>query len=334
MPGTSWKEVASADEDTRFERYAQWFVALQERNRHGGRVGRALHHKGHGLFEARFEVLADLPEHARHGLFAAPATYDALVRYSNGAGKVQHDKVADVRGIAIKVLGVTGDKVLGTAATQDFLGILSSSGPFESADDFVKIVWAARNPLLAPFRVLAALGPRGLSVVGKLLKGLKQPPASLATTPFYSAVPIQCGPYAVRFKLTPSGGAAAGELAAAHDFHAEELAARLRRGPVGHDFALQFYEDEERTPIEDPSIDWDTPYTTVARLVIPQQDAASERGHKLAARGEALGFDPWHALVAHKPLGGIMRMRKHAYYASTRGRAAAPEPASLDALLG
>jgi hypothetical protein len=39
-----------------------------------------------------------------------------------------------------------------------------------------------------------------------------------------------------------------------------------------------------------------------------------------------LSFDPWHALVEHTPLGGVMRARKEAYFASTQERGAAPEP--------
>jgi hypothetical protein len=330
---TGWKEAPAADEDARFEVYAQRFVALQQRNRQDGRVGRALHHKGHGVYEASLTIAADLPEEARHGLFAAPATYEALVRYSNGASKVQADKVADVRGIAVKVLGVAGDKVLAPGTTQDFLAILSSSTPFRTADEFVDLVWATRSPPLALFRLLGSLGLRAFPLVKKLVAGLKQPPASLATKRFYSALPIQCGPYAVRFSLAPTDEAG-GEVGNGVDFHTEALADRLRRGPIGYDLALQFFADEATTPIEDASVDWPTPYVKVGRLTIQQQDPASPRGKLLAERGERLSFDPWHALVAHRPLGGMMRARKATYYASTKTREAAPEPASIAALLG
>ena len=87
--------------------------------------------------------------------------------------------------------------------------------------------------------------------------------------------------------------------------------------------------DEQRTPIEDGSVDWPVdiaPYVRVARLVIPQQDAASERGRSLAAHIQKLSFDPWHALAEHRPLGGMMRARKVTYFASTQGRQAEPEP--------
>lgn len=330
---TGWKEAPAPDEDARFELYAQRFVALQQRNRKDGRVGRALHHKGHGVYEASLAIAGDLPEEARHGLFAKPATYEALVRFSNGAGKVQADKVADVRGIAVKVLGVEGDKVLAQTATQDFLAILSSATPFRTADEFVSVVWATRSPPLALFRLLGSLGFRAFPLVKKLVAGLKQPPASLATKRFYSALPIQCGPHAVRFSLTPTDEAG-GEVGNGIDFHAEALADRLRRGPIGYDLALQFFVDEATTPIEDASVDWPSPYVKVGTLTILQQDPASPRGKLLAERGERLSFDPWHALTAHKPLGGMMRARKATYFASTKAREAAPEPASIAALLG
>src|SRR5262249_29759606 len=114
-PSTAWKENIAADESAKLEGYAQKIAALQKRN-HDGVARRALHAKSHGVLEASLAI-ADVPEHARHGMFARPATYEALVRFSNGAGKVQHDKVGDVRGIAVKVLGVPGKKVLGDGTT-------------------------------------------------------------------------------------------------------------------------------------------------------------------------------------------------------------------------
>jgi len=336
MASTDWKETTTPDEDARFEEYAQRLATLQRKHAHGGAAHRALHAKGHGIHEASLAVAADVPEHARHGLFAKPATYEALVRFSNGAGRVQADRVGDVRGIAVKVLGVTGKKVLGDASTQDFLAVLSSSLPVRDADEFVALVWALRSPPLALFRLLGAFGFGAFPLVRRAVKGLKTAPGSLAAKRFYSAAPIQCGPHAVKLALTPVDPAA-GDPEPSRDAYGDELAARLRRAPVTYELALQFFVDEERTPIEDTSIEWPediAPYVRVATLAIAQQDVSSERGVRLAARGEQLSFDPWHALVEHKPLGAMMRARKHAYFASTKGRVTAAEPASIAALLG
>ncbi len=328
-PSTAWKEAKPEGEDARFETYAQQLATLQRS--HGG-TSRALHAKGHGVFEATLEIADGLPEHARHGLFAKPARYEALVRFSNGSGKRQADKVGDVRGIAVKVLGVPGKKVLGDAATQDFLGILSPSVPFQNADDFVGVIWATRSPALALFRLIGTIGFRAFPLVKKVVAGFKLPPASLATKRFFSALPIQCGPYAARFAFTPSE-TSADPLSAGPDFHSEALASRLARGTVAYDLELQFFADEATTPIEDPRVDWPTPYIRVGRLELAQQDASSARGKQLTERGEKLSFDPWHALVEHRPLGGMMRARKAAYFASITTRGASPEPASIAALL-
>jgi hypothetical protein len=57
-----------------------------------------------------------------------------------------------------------------------------------------------------------------------------------------------------------------------------------------------------------------------------------ETGRSLAARQklsdyvETLSFDPWHALVEHRPLGDMMRARNVAYRVSTQARKAAAEP--------
>ena len=327
-PSKDWKEAPSADEDARFERYATQLAQLQAQSAGGRSPGRALHHKGHGGFEATLEVLGNLPEHARHGLFARPGRYDALVRFSNGASRIQKDDIGDVRGIAVKVLGVDGAKVLGSARTQDFLAILSSATPFRTADEFVAMVWAARSPALALPRILGALGFRGLGLLRQLLAGIGQPVASLSNRRFYSALPIQCGPFAARFALTPVS-APDGAVTSGPDRLRGDLETRLRAGPIEYALELQFFVDEARTPIEDASVDWPediSPYVRVGKLVLPKQDAWGERGRSLAMRVESMSFDPWHALVEHKPLGNMMRARKHAYFASTKGRSAAGEP--------
>ncbi len=335
-PSTNWHETPTTDEDARFERLAQRFAALQARHAKRG-PGRALHRKHHHGYVASLDVHADVPTHARHGLFARPGRYEALVRFSNGSHAAQADAVDDVRGIAVKVLGVPGEKVLGQASTQDFLAVLGSSTPFRTADEFVATIWASRSKPLAPFRLIGALGPgRAFAIIKQLVAGLKGPGRSLATRRFFSALPIQCGPYAVRFAFIPktTDGDA---VPSGRDFYADELAARLREGPVRYDLALQFFVDEARTPIEDGSVDWAeevSPYVTVATLTIGRQDVGSERGRSITERIEQLSFDPWHALVEHKPLGNLMRARKHAYVASAQGRQAIAEPTTLAALLG
>ncbi|MBO0759118.1 MAG: catalase, partial [Bradyrhizobiaceae bacterium] len=53
-------------------------------------------------------------------------------------------------------------------------------------------------------------------------------------------------------------------------------------------------------------------------LHIPAQDAW--RADRIELMDERMSFSPWHALAAHRPLGGIMRVRQAVYAAGTRFR--------------
>ena len=78
----------------------------------------------------------------------------------------------------------------------------------------------------------------------------------LAATHYFSAVPIQFGPSAVRYALAPQAQQSEGaQPGRGPDHLAEEMTARLQQGPVLYDFQVQFFVDEARTPIEDASVD-------------------------------------------------------------------------------
>jgi hypothetical protein len=333
-PATDWKESIAADEAKRFERYAEELRALQRRHAHRGRTHRALHAKGNLGLQGELTVLPDLPEHARVALFAKPTTYRAYVRYSNGSGRLQSDTKGDVRGLAVKLLGVDGKKLipgLEDARTQDFLLIHTPASPMRNAREFVALVRGIANLPLGLFSFMRELGVgRALGLLREVGRGIKQPMRSLATTRYYSVLPIQFGPYAVHYALTPRAADAPGaQPGHSPNYLADELASRLQRGPVSYDFQVQFYVDPQRTPIEDASVEWKeavAPFVTLARLTLPQQDPASPRGRRVTEIVEKLSFDPWHARTELKPLGSMMRARNYAYRLSTQERQAAAEP--------
>jgi hypothetical protein len=122
-------------------------------------------------------------------------------------------------------------------------------------------------------------------------------------------------------RLRPAGKSPPPPSTASADW-AADLRAHLSRGPIRYALELQFYSDEKTTPIEDGAVDWReeaAPYVTVASLTIGEQPAELAG---FAAEVEQATFDPWQALAAHRPLGGIMRARKHAYFASQKTRGA------------
>jgi hypothetical protein len=333
MPSTNWQERIDPGEPQRFERYAEQLRDLQRRKARGAKPDRALHAKAQLGLEASFTVLPGLPEHARVGLFAQPGAFQALVRYSNGSGSRQPDGKPDVRGVAVKLLGVPGKKLIPgmeDAKTQDFLLIRSASTPFRTADEFVPFVAAIVSPLTGLPKVIAKLGfGRTLQILKRAMKQLGEPMRPLAMTHYYSAVPIRFGAYAARYAMRPLAQDDGRKLEKSPDSLAQDLAKLVKAQPVAYDFQLQFFEDEARTPIEDASKDWDAPWITVGRLEIPAQDPDSPRGRKIAELAEAVSFDPWHALTEFRPIGNIMRARNAAYRLSTQERKAAPEPTAL-----
>jgi len=321
-PRRDWRERVDSDEAMRFARYGDLFTQMQRAQTQRFGNGRALHRRQILALRAQFEVLGSLPAHAAQGLFSHTAKYDAWIRLSNGASAINPDRRPDVRGFAIKVLGVHGPSALGDGETscQDFLLIQLPATGFARSAEFVEVALAAAK---GPLAVIAALVRRhgfvaGLRRLKRLGDGLNAPFSGFATQRFYSALPFACGAYAARARLLPPPGERA--VAGAKDDWADDMLQRLERRPLVYEFQLQFFVDETHTPIEDGSVDWDeslAPYVSVARLTLPMQDLQ----RAFAEQVESAAFDPWAALAEHRPLGELMRARKAVYYASQKERA-------------
>jgi hypothetical protein len=325
-PSTQWQEQVEADEAQRFTAYGQQFVAIQARKSAKYGTGRALHRKQLVAAKGTLEVLGNIPKFAQQGLFATPGSFDVQVRLSNGGMDRAPDKMPDIRGFSFRVLGVHGDSALGNgpAKSQDFTLINQEQFAFPKSAEFVDFVVAASggngNLLKFLFKRYGLLG--GPARLLKLARSVGRSFGGFATEPVFSAVPIACGPYAVRVRLVPAASNGKATPGANADWGAD-FSARLKSQPLTWELQLQPFVSEDITPIEDASVNWPSPYTTVARLTLPQQDTASAAGTALAAEAEASVFDPWQALAAHRPLGDVQRARKVVYFESQKGRGAA-----------
>jgi hypothetical protein len=326
VASTEWQEKVAPDEEQRYAEYARQFAQIQVRKSARWGPGRALHRKQLTAAQGTLEVLDSLPSYARHGLFAKPRDYDVWVRLSNGGMDRAPDKAPDVRGFAMRVLGVEGDSALGNgpAKSQDFTLINQESFAFPGADDFVHFVVAASRGngelIKHVFKRHGLLG--GPRLLARMLKMASKPFSGFATEPLFSAAPMANGPYAVRVRLVPAASNGTAALDSSSDW-AADFCSRLARGPLHWDLQLQYYADEKTTPIEDASVSWPTPYTTVARLMLPKQDTAGPEGKELFEKVEACVIDPWQALAEHRPLGDVQRARKVVYFESQKGRGAA-----------
>lgn len=325
-PSAHWKEQVAADEAQRFADYARVFAAIQARKSKKHGAGRALHRKQITAAHGTLIVRDDLPDFARQGLFVAPASFDVKVRLSNGGLDRAPDRTPDIRGFAIRVIGVEGESALGhgPAQSQDFTLINQEAFAFSKSDEFVAFVGAAAGGggslLKFLFKRYGVFG--GPARMLKLVKSMGRPFGGFATETLFSAVPMACGPYAVRVRLVPAGANGAAKPGAREDWNAD-FSERLAKHHLQWDLQLQPFVSEALTPIEDASVNWASPYTTVARLSLPRQDTASAKGQELSAEAEAGVFDPWQALAAHRPLGDVQRARKVVYFESQKGRGAA-----------
>src|SRR5580704_10781736 len=151
-------ERPDADEDKTTQALIATMRYINEKTfADGGHALRSVHAKTHGIVQGYLEVDTDLPDDLAQGLFAKPGRYPVVMRFSTIPGDIVDDSVSTPRGLAIKVIGVKGERLEGSEGdvTQDFVLI---NGP----------AFGAPNPkkFLSVVRLLARTTNRG--------KGLKK----------------------------------------------------------------------------------------------------------------------------------------------------------------
>jgi Dyp-type peroxidase family len=314
-------ETVPPDEQLHIDSLIDTLRDKMKRDYAGKLTLRDAHPKMHGCVKAVFRVEPNLPEALRVGLFAAHASYDAWVRFSNASGEVQDDGKKDIRGVAIKLMGVPGAKLLEGAEkceTHDLVLISSDIFVARSVAEFDELVRAVTGPRwkLLPYGVTH---PRVAALVFSTLEHHASP----VEIRYFSVVSYLFGARAAKYSLTPvDAGTSALPDPPTPNYLRERLKLRLARGPVSFDFGVQLRPASGSTPIEasgmpieDASVRWserDAPFVKVATLEIPAQDFDTpERQHF----GENLSYNPWRCLPEHRPLGGISRARRQVYRA-------------------
>ena len=319
-------EYPPADEPLAIATIVAGIEAIQKRARaRGGPMLRDAHARAQGCARGTLTVDAGLPADLAVGLFARPRSFPAIVRFSSSARVPASDLEPDGRGLAVKLVGVPGPKLLGDATTHDLVMINHPVFFVRNARDYVDFVRAEQQGSQLPF-FLGLRWPTRLRL-HELLTGYRithHPLRNPLDTTFFSMSPSLIGaksaPGAVKFSMTPCAARDEAPAPSGPDTLRTAIAARLAAGEGCFVLRLQRQVDPQAMPIEDPTIEWPealSRWVPVGRLVIPRQpfgDAAS------LARCDALSFSPWHALPEHRPLGGINRVRRAVYLAISRLR--------------
>jgi hypothetical protein len=293
-------------------------------------VRRDAHPKAHGCVRATFEVNAELPANLAQGVFVPGKVYDAWIRFSNGAADpARDDSKGDARGMAIKLMGVPGAKLLpgeSAAGTQDFIMINHPVFFIDDPQRYLTLIrrGSSSNPLVrltAPF----ALGFEGARIARAI--GSKKIANPLYTR-FWSMVPYRLGDdahkQAIKFSARPCVSHANDQIPsdAGPNYLRAAMAKTLAAGEACFDFMVQTRQSAAMK-VEDSKTEWkesEAPFIKVAMITIPRQAFDSEAQVEFC---ENLSFTPWHALPEHRPLGGVNRVRRIVYEQISKQRHAA-----------
>lgn len=264
---------------------------------------RGEHPKQHAGLWATLRVEKGIPERMRVGLFAAPASYTALVRLSNGRGP--DDRKPEVHAMAVKVL-VPGGDGQGPPRVQDF--IVADHPVFFARNVQHVLGFLVATVKGTPVAELAAGDYPKVAGFSSLAS------TSLLAMTYWSQTPYKLGEGAVKYRVTPAQGEALPPipLGDSPDCLREALLEQLTLRKVGadFDFCVSPQTDAEAMPVEDPTVEWTSAPVRLATLSIyPQKFDTPEQ----MAFFENLSWTPWNALAEHRPLGGINRARRLVY---------------------
>ena len=342
IPYDASVEHAEADEPRTTADIDATMEKIREKTfENGGHAIRSVHAKPQGVLRATLTVSAGLPESLAQGLFARPGRYEAVMRFSTIPGDVLDDNISVPRGLAVKVVGVEGERLAGSEAdnTQNFVftdGIafnapnskkfLSGLKQLAVTTDHAEGAKKAMSATLQMAeKVVEAFGGKS----AKLISMGGHPKTHVLGAAYYSGAAIRYGRYMAKLALVPVSADLAGlkdqvvDLDDRPDGLREEVVNFMRGHRAEWDLQVQLCTDLEKMPIEDASVEWPqdmSPYVTVGRLVAEPQTAWSPA--IATAVDEGMFFSPWRGLAAHQPIGNVMRARKVAYEHSAQFRAA------------
>jgi hypothetical protein len=292
-----------------------------------GKMSRAFHAKSHGCLKGEFKVLENIPKHLQYGIFQQPGkSYDVLARFSNGVGFIQSDSKGDVKGFALKVSNVPGEKLLNLPGNdshsniQDFTMTNNPTPLADNVDDFVKLGMALDKGLLHGVAFLLQ-NLKVAAVVVKRVYGRKI--ETLVNESFWSGSPYLLGPnQAVKWNVTPCKTITPTQKFTNNENYLSlDLQDHLNNNDLCYNFNVQMQIDPIKQPIEKHLTEWteqETPSINIAQVVFSSVNNKDNLSRD--AECEATSFNPWNGIKDHQPLGNMNRARGQIYLNSFLNR--------------
>jgi hypothetical protein len=331
-----YEECVGENEEEMVEDFLERLMAVQRANMnrkdHRGEKGkmvRGFHAKEHACLKGEVTINSSQALELHQGVFSKPGKkYEALIRFSNAKGVSTKDFKPDLRGMAVKFLGVEGERLdpsLKETNTQDFVMFNKpttiGSHPRE-AMEFAEVL-AKGKMATAKYMI------KNTKVAIELNKAFSVT-RSLATETFYSAAPYGLGKYgdskyrAIKFQFKPCSHKEyieRGRGFRSQDYLENNLVKNLKEQDLCFDINLQVQSDVRLTPLEDGAVEWresDSPFQKMARLIIPKgQDIESD---KSKSECKNMSFNPWNGIKEHRPLSATNRVRRLIYQHSLLNR--------------
>jgi hypothetical protein len=336
-----------------------------------GMVVRNAHAKGYGLARGEVEILSGTPKEFAQGIYAKSGRHEAIVRFSNGTNHVGDDRfLGPITGIGLKMFGIEGKTLLEDEPDSCTFDYALINHPVFFANTlahyvFIQSVFANLGTPppanLTPeekqaelHRILynfvtgkGTLPPEqwAWEELGAFLRLAQTKPVNLLLSTYWTMGAVRHGDYIAKVRVAPVQSFAdrveqrALDLNSAEQVFRPALVAELRKRPYEFDIQVQLCADLTQMPVEKTTVVWPeslSPYVTVAKLRLPQQDIG---GADNLERMDRTSMSPWRVTEQHRPLGSIMRSRKEVYRQSSilrhnTNHQARKEPKNLTEVFG
>jgi hypothetical protein len=325
---------------------------------------RDAHAKGYGVVRGEVDILSGLPAEYAQGIYASSGTHGALIRFSNGSPHAGADaRLGTSVGLALKMFDVPGKCLLEDEPDTHTFDYTTINAPIFFCNTVEHYLFL--QDLFLQASTYFAHGPSGAHrfytdfVTGKgtleeddwawdelmaMLKLKMIPSVNPLLSSYWSMGAVRHGDCIAKVRIAPEPDCADAvvrrdiEPGLVSELTRPALVAELQERPYAFDIQVQLCTDLQRMPVGDLTVEWPeslSPYVTMARLRIPQQDIS---GPDNVEKMDSLSFTPWRVTAEHAPLGSIMRARKEVYRRSSLLRHAVnhqkrAEPRSADEVL-
>ncbi|MET0321300.1 MAG: catalase family protein [Duganella sp.] len=339
LPYTPDIEVIADDEAALTREIVETMAASSrcafERHRHAIRDA---HAKSNGLITGELTIHADLPAELRQGVFAQPRTYAVVARLSSAPSDIHSDAIPAARGFALKIIGVDGERLSPAIEghNQDFLMVNFPALAFGTIPKYQRMLALLEANAHAPdtFQRLVAGTAHGAKqlvealggTAGATLDGLARDNHHPLGETYHTQAAIRYGDYIAKLSLHPASDSVRSltglpledvQYASLRD----AISAHFARDGAEYTLCAQLCTDLDTMPVEDAAIAWPaplSPHRPIATLRFGPQ--ATAHPARQVYGDDVLSFNPWNGVVAHQPLGGIMRIRRAAYERSAAFR--------------